>query len=63
MSVSQEQQHGGLSIRQELAGTLLLTGGLGFLGSVALESLLRNCPQVRASGASRVSYASATRGC
>lgn len=35
-----------ISIRAELSGTILITGGLGFLGSVVLESLLRNCPQV-----------------
>jgi hypothetical protein len=35
-----------LSIRKEMSGTILITGGLGFLGSVVLESLLRNCAQV-----------------
>lgn len=41
-----EQQHEGLSIQREMAGALMITGGLGFLGSVVLESLLRSCPQV-----------------
>lgn len=29
-----------LSVKQELRGCILLTGGLGFLGSVCLEQLL-----------------------
>lgn len=48
MDTTKISADGRLSIRRELAGTILITGGLGFLGSVALESLLRNCPQVRA---------------
>jgi nucleoside-diphosphate-sugar epimerase len=40
------EQHDGLSIRREVTGAVLITGGLGFLGSVVLESLLRSCPQV-----------------
>lgn len=47
MEPTKSSADGRLSIRRELAGTILITGGLGFLGSVALESLLRNCPQVK----------------
>jgi hypothetical protein len=36
-----------LGIRREMSGAILITGGLGFLGSVVLEQLLRLCPQVR----------------
>lgn len=42
-------KHHGLSIKEEMSGSILITGGLGFLGSVVLESLLRSCPQVRQS--------------
>jgi len=34
------------TIKGQMSGSVLITGALGFLGSVVLESILRNCPKV-----------------
>lgn len=36
----------GFTIKGQMSGSILITGALGFLGSVVLESILRNCPKV-----------------